>query len=287
MGGGGEAEATRCGTCVVGTPVEPRAHPANQHAATWVAGEAHGPTASASFHSSYMNATPSGSASGYANLNHGGGGENPYVYVAPMNASAPSGRSPMDRISGALNRCGKRFEDATRKAEALADNVWHHLRTSPSITDAAMARLAQGTKVLTEGGQEKVFQQTFEILLGEKLLKAYACYLSTSTGPVIGTLYLSNKRLAFCSDNPLCQYSPSGQQQWMYYKVVLLLNQLSTVSPSSNRLNPSERYIQVVMRDGYEFWFMGFISYDKALKNINEALQHYRYDNMAGRIQLQ
>lgn len=25
-----------------------------------------------------------------------------------------------------LNRCGKRFEDATRKAECLADNVWHH-----------------------------------------------------------------------------------------------------------------------------------------------------------------
>ncbi|XP_010038517.2 rust resistance kinase Lr10-like [Eucalyptus grandis] len=42
MGGGGESEATRCGTCVVGTPVEPRAHPANQHAATWVAGEARG-----------------------------------------------------------------------------------------------------------------------------------------------------------------------------------------------------------------------------------------------------
>ncbi|KAL3714496.1 hypothetical protein ACJRO7_006420 [Eucalyptus globulus] len=288
MGGGGESEATRCGTCVVGTPVEPRAHPANQHAATWVAGEARG--GPATFHSSYMRGTPSGSAYGYAHPNQsggGGGGENPYVHIAPLNAPAPSGRSPMDRICGALNRCGKRFEDATRKAETLADNVWHHLRTNPSITDAAMARLAQGTKVLAEGGQDKVFQQTFEILPGEKLLKAYACYASTSTGPVIGTLYLSNKRLAFCSDNPLCQYSPSGQQQWMYYKVVLLLNQLSTVSPSSNRLNPTEKYIQVVTRDGYEFWFMGFISYDKALKNINEALQHYHDNNMAGRILVQ
>ncbi|KAK3404220.1 hypothetical protein EUGRSUZ_K00540 [Eucalyptus grandis] len=194
----------------------------------------------------------------------------------------------MDRICGALNRCGKRFEDATRKAEMLADNMSGItvIRINPSITDAAMAQLAQGTKVLAEGGQDKVFQQTFEILPEEKLLKAYACYLSTSTGPVIGTLYLSNKRLAFCSDNPRCQYSPSGQQQWMYYKVVLLLNQLSTVSPS-NRLNPTERYIQVVTRDGYELWFMGFISYDKALKNINEALQHYCDDNMAGRILVQ
>ncbi|KAK3404224.1 hypothetical protein EUGRSUZ_K00544 [Eucalyptus grandis] len=73
----------------------------------------------------------------------------------------------------------------------------------------------------------------------------------------------------------------------MYYKVVLLLNQLSTVSPSSNRLNPTEKYIQVVTRDGYEFWFMGFISYDKALENINEALQHYHDNNMAGTILVQ
>ncbi|XP_056162973.1 GLABRA2 expression modulator-like [Syzygium oleosum] len=215
-------------------PVEPRAHPTSQHAATWVASEAR----PASFHSSYMIATPSGSASGFASLNQsGGGGQNPYIHVAPLNASVPPGRSeyhqgPMNKICDTLNRCGKKFKDASRKAEALADNVWHHLRTSPNITDAAMARLAQGTKVLTEGGQDKVFQHTFEIQPGEKLLKAYACYISISTGPVIGTLYLSNKRLAFCSDNPLCQYSPSGQQQWMHYKVVLLLDQLSTVSPS-------------------------------------------------------
>ncbi|MQM05397.1 hypothetical protein Taro_038202 [Colocasia esculenta] len=81
-----------------------------------------------------------------------------------------------------------------------------------------MGKLAVGTKVLAEGGHDKVFQQTFGILPGEQLRKSYACYLSTSSGPVIGTLYLSTMRLAFCSDNPLC-YSPTpGQQEWMYYK---------------------------------------------------------------------
>ncbi|KAI6672576.1 hypothetical protein NL676_000482 [Syzygium grande] len=205
MSGGGKPEATCCGTCVVGTPVEPRAHPTNQHAATWIAGEAR----PASFHSSYMNATPSSSASGFASLNQSGGdGEN----------------RPMNKIGNVLDRYGRRFKYASRKADVLTDNVWYHLRTSPNITDAAMARLAQGTKVLTEGGQDKV---------------------------------------------------------------VLLLDQLSTVSPSSNRLNPSEKYILVVTRDGYEFWFMAFISYDRALKNIYEALQHQWGNNMAGRIQVQ
>lgn len=82
-----------------------------------------------------------------------------------------------------------------------------------------MARLAQGTKVLAEGGHEKLFQQEFQILPGEKLVKAFVCYLSTSTGPVIGTLYISTKRMTFCSDYSFCHYTSLGQQQWMYYKV--------------------------------------------------------------------
>ncbi|KAJ0112575.1 hypothetical protein Patl1_00741 [Pistacia atlantica] len=125
------------------------------------------------------------------------------------------------------------------------------VKVSPRLSDAALARLAQGTKVLTEGGHEKVFQQEFQILPGEKLLKAYACYLSTSTGPV-----------------------------------VVDLDKLRTVNPSANRLNPSEKYIHIVTTDGYEFWLMGFISYDKALKTLTEALQHNR-DCSGGIVQVQ
>lgn len=86
------------------------------------------------------------------------------------------------------------------------------------MADAAVGRIAQGTKILTEGGYEKVFRQTFETVPEEKLLKAYACYLSTSAGPVMGLLYLSSAKIAFCSDNPL-SYKVGDQTQWSYYKV--------------------------------------------------------------------
>ncbi|KAI6672554.1 hypothetical protein NL676_000460 [Syzygium grande] len=72
----------------------------------WVIGEAH-PT---SFHSSYLNATPSGSAFDFVNLNQSSG-ENPYVHVASVNAAAPSIRNPMNKICNALESCGKRLED--------------------------------------------------------------------------------------------------------------------------------------------------------------------------------
>lgn len=87
------------------------------------------------------------------------------------------------------------------------------------MADAAVARLSQGTKVYAEGGHDRVFYQTFGAMPGEQLRKAYACYLSTSSGPVIGTLYLSTARLAFCSDSPVCYQGPAGQPiECMYYK---------------------------------------------------------------------
>lgn len=92
------------------------------------------------------------------------------------------------------------------------------VKTGPSFTEAAMGRLAQGTKVLAEGGYEKIFKQTFEVLPDEELKICYACYLSTSAGPVMGVLYISTAKIAFCSDNPL-SYKAGNKTEWSYYKV--------------------------------------------------------------------
>ncbi|CAN1157024.1 GLABRA2 expression modulator [Linum perenne] len=184
------------------------------------------------------------------------------VPVHPDSAPATYGHGPVGRVCFAVSRC-------TRRAEGYADGFWRHLKTSPNLGDTAMARLAQGTKVITEGGHEKVFIQIFGITTGEKLLNSYACYLSTSTGPVIGTLYVSTKKVAFCSDYPLSYRYPNGQQDWIYYKVVVRVEELYGVNTSRN---PSERYIQLVTVDRREFWFMGFISFDKAFKQLQQVL---------------
>ncbi|KAL7232870.1 hypothetical protein ACSBR2_010806 [Camellia fascicularis] len=105
-------------------------------------------------------------------------------------------------------------------AKDLAGSIWQHLKMGHSFADAAVGRIAQGTKVLAEGGYEKVFRQTFETVPEEKLLNSYACYLSTSAGPVMGTLYVYTAKLGICSDNPLF-YKVGDQTQWSYYKVLL------------------------------------------------------------------
>ncbi|XP_039066598.1 GLABRA2 expression modulator-like [Hibiscus syriacus] len=198
---------------------------------------------------------------------------NPYVThtPAPESSSSPF-KEKMDVVKDVLGRWGRKVDEATRKAEDLAENTWQHLKTSPSFTEAAIGRIARGTKVLAEGGNDRVFRQTFDTVPEEQLLNSYACYLSTSAGPVMGVLYVSTAKLAYCSDNPL-SYEIGSQTEWNYYKVVIPLHQLKAINPSTSKVNPAEKYIQIISVDGHEFWFMGFLNYNGAVRRLEEAFQ--------------
>ncbi|KAJ1290011.1 hypothetical protein BS78_02G209400 [Paspalum vaginatum] len=198
----------------------------------------------------------------------------PYAMPSPVQ---PSSKSTTETVKNALSRWGRKVGEATRKAEDLSRNTWQHLRTAPSIAEAAVGRIAQGTKVLAEGGHDKIFRQAFSAPPDEQLRKSYACYLSTAAGPVMGVLYLSTARVAFCSDSPLA-YEASGSgiggdtTEWSYYKVAIPLHRLRAASPSASKLKPAEKFIQLVSVDRHEFWFMGFVNYDGAVANLQEAL---------------
>ncbi|RDY07230.1 GLABRA2 expression modulator [Mucuna pruriens] len=193
-------------------------------------------------------------------------------FSSSFSQSSPSFMETVVTVRNVLGRWSRKVGEATKKAENLAGNTWQHLKTSPSFTEAAMGRIAQGTKVLAEGGYEKIFLSTFDTVPEERLQNSYACYLSTSAGPVMGVLYISTAKIAYSSDNPI-SYRTENQMEWSYYKVVIPLHELKAVSPSSNTANPAEKYIQVISIDNHEFWFMGFLHYDAAVNCLQEALQ--------------
>jgi len=56
--------------------------------------------------------------------------------------------------------------------------------------------------------------------------------------------------------------------------MVVPLDKVKEVVPSFNENKPQERYIQIVTQDGHDFWFMGFVNYDKGVKNMQLALKH-------------
>jgi GRAM domain len=55
-------------------------------------------------------------------------------------------------------------------------------------------------------------------------------------------------------------------------QVVIPLDQLRAANPSGSKMNAAERYIQVISLDEHEFWFMGFLYYDGAVKSLEEAV---------------
>ncbi|KAF2925825.1 GEM-like protein 1 [Oryza sativa Japonica Group] len=195
-----------------------------------------------------------------------------YVSRGPASSSS---KGAVEAMKETLSRWGKSVGETTKMVESLSRDTWQHFKTGPSFTEAAMGRLAQGTKVLAEGGYEKIFRQTFEVLPEEQLKISYACYLSTSAGPVMGVMYISTAKIAFCSDNPL-SYKAGNKTEWSYYKVVIPLHQLRAANPSVSKVNPAEKYIQVVSVEGHEFWFMGFLMYDKAVCSLQEAMNSAR-----------
>ncbi|CAI9275230.1 unnamed protein product [Lactuca saligna] len=231
-------DTEKWGTHVMGQPANPSEHPDNQKAASWNAAE----------HQQFHH-QPS-----------------PYLIYSPVDKPTSNPLEPVIHF----------FNSWATKADTISRNIWHNLKTGPSVTGAAWGKVNLTAKAITEGGFESMFKQIFSPSdPNEKLKKTFACYLSTSTGPVAGTIYLSTARIAFCSDRPLCFTAPSGQETWSYYKVIIPLGNLGAVNPVTMREKSSERYIQIVTVDGHDFWFMGFVNYEKASMHLINSLSEF------------
>ncbi|THU49570.1 hypothetical protein C4D60_Mb06t10930 [Musa balbisiana] len=125
------------------------------------------------------------------------------LYVVPS-AAPSSSNNTMDTVRVVLEKFGKKVNVAAKKTEDFARDFWQHLKTGPSIADAAMGRIAQITKV------------------------------------------------------------------------VIPLHQIRSVNPTASKAKLGEKYTQVVSIDNHEFWFMGLVNYDSAVKNLQEAVQDAR-----------
>lgn len=97
------------------------------------------------------------------------------------------------------------------------------VKTSPRKEEGAWHKLKLKVKALKKGGFESLYKQTFPTKPNEKLKDTFACYLSTTTGAVAGTLFISDLHVSFCSERPLSFNAPSGQLLWSYYKVHIII----------------------------------------------------------------
>ncbi|KAK8519024.1 hypothetical protein V6N13_017727 [Hibiscus sabdariffa] len=159
-----------------------------------------------------------------------------------------------------------------KKADTFAHGVREHVRLGPKISETVKGKLSLGARILQVGGLEKIFKKLFSFREGEKLLKACQCYLSTTAGPIAGLLFISSKKIAFCSDRSIKIPCANGEFLRVHYKVSIPLEKTKVVNRSENTKNLSQKYMEIVTVDGFDIWFMGFLNYQKAFKYLQQAM---------------
>ncbi|WOG83553.1 hypothetical protein DCAR_0102729 [Daucus carota subsp. sativus] len=140
----------------------------------------------------------------------------------------------------------------------LAKGIREHVKIGPKLSETVKGKLRLGARILQVGGVKKVFKQNFSFSEGEKLLKASQCYLYTTAGPIAGLLFISTDRIAFCSERSM--------------KVSIPLNKIKRANESENMKDPSRKYIDIVTKDDFEFWFMGFLNHQRTYKFLQQAV---------------
>ncbi|XP_062160074.1 GEM-like protein 4 [Alnus glutinosa] len=159
-----------------------------------------------------------------------------------------------------------------RKSSSLAHRIREHVKLGPKLSETVKGKISLGARVIREGGRGNIFRQVFGMGEGEQMLKASQCYLSTTAGPIAGLLFVSTEKVAFCSERSITIPSPDGHLISIPYKVLIPIKKIQRANQSANVNNPAQKYIEIITEDNFEFWFMGFLRYEKALCNLQKAI---------------
>ncbi|KAK2656286.1 hypothetical protein Ddye_009338 [Dipteronia dyeriana] len=173
----------------------------------------------------------------------------------------------------------RRMNKLGKKADKFANGVREHVRLGPKITEIVKGKLSLGARILKVGGMSKIFKKLFSVGEGERLLKTCQCYLSTTDGPIAGLLFISTQNIAFCSERSIKFSSPNGEFLRMHYKVLIPLEKIFSVNQSENVKNPSQKYIEMVTLDNFDFWFMGFLNYQRAINHLQQTISQVQINN--------
>ncbi|XP_039135463.1 putative GEM-like protein 8 [Dioscorea cayenensis subsp. rotundata] len=188
--------------------------------------------------------------------------------VVPRTDSYLSTQFKRNTLNSVINHIIK----LSKRADSYAQGIRDHVSLGPKISETVKGKLRLGTRILQARGLERVFRKSFNVGEDEKLIKAFQCHLSTSAGPIAGLLYISTEKIAFHSDMSFRFTSSKGNTLKSYYKVLIPLGRIKRANPSENGSRPNQKYIQIVTEDEFEFWFMGFLSYQRSFKYLQHAI---------------
>ncbi|KAL9996016.1 putative GEM-like protein [Helianthus debilis subsp. tardiflorus] len=140
----------------------------------------------------------------------------------------------------------------------------------PKLIEMVKQKFSYGANVLPLGREGKIFRKKFSTMDSEELLHATQCYLYTTAGAIAGMLFVSTERVGFCSNRSLKMHSTIGEVLKFQYKISIPLGKIKGVGESMNLKKPSNKYVELVTVDDFNFWFLGFPNYRKTLRYLHQ-----------------
>lgn len=80
------------------------------------------------------------------------------------------------------------------------------------------------------------------------------------------------RKLLFENERSIAYSSSTGELIRTPYKVLIPIKKIKNIYESANVNKPEQKYMEIVTVDDFEFWFMGFLRYNKAYKNLRKAI---------------
>ncbi|KAM7262028.1 hypothetical protein ACFE04_021105 [Oxalis oulophora] len=186
----------------------------------------------------------------------------------PSDGSITIRRRRVNSMLYGITKLGKNL----KRVENFADRVLDHVRLGTKVTDIVKGKLILGARIVQLGGVDKIFKKCFGLMRGEKLLKVSQCYLSTTASPIAGLLFISSHKIAFRSERSIKVSSSNGESLRFHYKVTIPVTNIKRVDQCQNVDKPSQKYIEIVTADNFDFWFMGFLNHQKSLAALQQAI---------------
>ncbi|XP_076903164.1 putative GEM-like protein 8 [Bidens hawaiensis] len=154
--------------------------------------------------------------------------------------------------------------------DSFAALIKNYVSLGPKLVETVKHKLSYGAKILPPGRAENIFRKRFSTIGSEALLHATQCYIYTTAGAIAGILFISTERVGFCSNKSLKMHSTLGEVLKYQYKVSIPLQKIKGVGESMNLKKPSNKYVELVTVDDFNFWFLGFTDYKKTLRHLHQ-----------------
>ncbi|XP_078166897.1 GEM-like protein 4 [Carex rostrata] len=162
----------------------------------------------------------------------------------------------------------------TKKFRKESDDSSHGkvALSTRNVSESKKKMLNLRKQIFQAGRVENFLRKSFTLNKNERLLEAYECSLFTTAGPIQGRLFITSERMAFHSNKSLKLNTSKGEVAKVPYKVSIPLGKVKKTTPSENLNKPEEKYMQIVTIDDFEFWFTGFVNYQRSFESLHVAI---------------